>query len=200
MPFRRTARTVEKPSAAPDAASGMGGRSQGGDAQPLAASGNAVRVQPGRLRHRGWRSRLVGWIFWLHCSRNNAFKRLRNERQIVASIARMGLQFCQFSKNNRWKLRQMSFVKSEKKEHGDGPSLMCSAHGCPLRWSVKIESPLCTFHAWEDEKQWHWITESLRLKGFWIRPIGPESHTVRDMKTRMRSGFRFTSLDEKRAA
>ena len=27
-------------------------------------------------------------------------------------------------------------------------SLMCSFPGCQLRWSVKIDRPMCSFHQW----------------------------------------------------
>ena len=94
----------------------------------------------------------------------------------------------------------MSFAKPNKQDANDGPSLRCSAHGCPMKWAVKIESPLCSYHAWEDPVQWHSITESLRRNGAWQRPAFPESHTVADMKTRVRSGHRFTSAAERIAA
>ena len=88
----------------------------------------------------------------------------------------------------------MSFAKPEKKDANSGPSLMCSAHGCPLRWSVKIESPLCSYHAWEDPVKWPYITDELRRIGIWKLETGKESPTVRDMKTRLRTGFKFPPI------
>ena len=94
----------------------------------------------------------------------------------------------------------MSFAKPEKKESDSGPSLMCSARGCPLKWSVKTDGTLCSYHAWDDPIQWPSITDRLLQFGPWKRPKGPESVTVREMKAQMRSGFRFTTLTEKIAA
>lgn len=46
-------------------------------------------------------------------------------------------------------------------------SLMCSAHGCPNKWSVQIESRLCSYHAWSEPKLWPSITERIRNEGNW---------------------------------
>jgi hypothetical protein len=92
----------------------------------------------------------------------------------------------------------MSFVKSNADALDKGPSLMCSAHGCPLRWAVRVESPLCSYHAWEEPIKWPAITDELCRIGPWLRAKSPESPTVADMKTRVRSGFRFSSLDQPR--
>lgn len=93
----------------------------------------------------------------------------------------------------------MSFAKPAKQEADAGHSLMCSAHGCPMKWSVQVESPLCSFHAWDDPRLWHSITDALRQTGPWKLPTLGDSPTVRDMKTRMRVGHRFTSLEKKAA-
>ena len=79
-------------------------------------------------------------------------------------------------------------ARSDGVQDVDGPALGCSAHGCPLKWSVKIESPLCSYHAWEDPVKWRGITESLRRDGAWRRPLA-ESREVREMKTRLRGSI-----------
>ncbi len=94
----------------------------------------------------------------------------------------------------------MSFAKPAKQETETGHSLMCSAHGCPLKWSVKIDSPLCRYHAFEEEKKWPAITESIRRYGPPALPTFTGSRTVQEMKSRMRPGHRFTSLEERKAA
>ena len=94
----------------------------------------------------------------------------------------------------------MSFAKPDQKLAEQGHSLMCSAHNCPLRWSVQIEGALCSYHAWSDPVKWHGITDELRRIGAWRLPKLPQSPGVKDMKTRVRSGFRFSSLTEKVAA
>ena len=86
----------------------------------------------------------------------------------------------------------MSFAKPAKQEAESSHSLMCTSHGCPLRWTVSVGN-LCSYHAWEEPKHWPSITERLRMSGPWERPHGPESHTVRDMKTRLRNGHRFNT-------
>ena len=79
----------------------------------------------------------------------------------------------------------------------EGGSLQCTAHGCPLHWTVSIGN-LCSYHAWEDPKHWPSITERLRMGGPWERLRGAETHTVADMKTRLRG--RLSSPDVKRLA
>ena len=39
--------------------------------------------------------------------------------------------------------------------------LMCSAHGCPNRWSVNMGRPLCSAHAWADPEDWGAVTAKL---------------------------------------
>ena len=39
--------------------------------------------------------------------------------------------------------------------------LMCSAHGCPNRWSVSMSRPLCSAHAWADPEDWGAVTAKL---------------------------------------
>lgn len=69
----------------------------------------------------------------------------------------------------------------------NSPQLFCRAHGCPLRWSVQTNDiTACSYHAWEDEKKWPAITEQLQRFGRWELPMGKESPTVHDMKTRRR--------------
>lgn len=46
-------------------------------------------------------------------------------------------------------------------------SLMCRANGCPMKWSVQIESRLCSYHAWEEPNKWPSITDRLHNFGPW---------------------------------
>ena len=39
--------------------------------------------------------------------------------------------------------------------------LMCSAYGCPNRWSVSMGRPLCSAHAWADPTDWGVVTAKL---------------------------------------
>lgn len=80
----------------------------------------------------------------------------------------------------------MSFAKPEKKEEFSGHSLMCSAHGCPLKWSVQMEGNLCSYHAFEGFNKWPGITDRLQRFGPWSLRQKEETHTVKDMKTRLR--------------
>jgi hypothetical protein len=86
--------------------------------------------------------------------------------------------------------------KARAKSEGvadEGGSLMCSAHNCPNRWSVKIESPMCRYHAWEKPEDWPSITESLRRNGPWLLRNDKESPGVSEMKARMRKGGKLTA-------
>jgi len=90
----------------------------------------------------------------------------------------------------------MSFRGKPKDDAEDGGAplrLMCTAHGCPLHWAVKIEAPLCSYHAWEEPKHWPAITERLQRQGPWQRPMAGDSPTVADMKTRLRTGHKFNT-------
>jgi hypothetical protein len=90
----------------------------------------------------------------------------------------------------------MSLVKSREKRTEDAVDdrgLMCRAHGCPMKWSVQTgEVTACSYHAWEDPKSWPQITDRLIRNGPWNRPRTGDSATVKDMKTRLRGGFKFT--------
>jgi hypothetical protein len=51
----------------------------------------------------------------------------------------------------------MSFIKADKKNESnidkdqiERMKLMCSVPGCPNRWSVQIEKPMCSRHQWGD--------------------------------------------------
>lgn len=54
-----------------------------------------------------------------------------------------------------------------KKEAKDEPTLACSAHGCPLNWSVDAGGRLCSYHAWEPAQAWPRITDDLKTYGAW---------------------------------
>lgn len=57
----------------------------------------------------------------------------------------------------------------EKSQEFDNQRLMCTAHGCPQRWSVSNGSgELCSYHAWEPTRDWPRITQELRDIGPWL--------------------------------
>jgi len=59
----------------------------------------------------------------------------------------------------------------------DSRTLMCSAHGCPQRWSVD-PGQLCSYHAWAETKDWPRITEDLFSMGPWeLNPKKPVNTT-----------------------
>lgn len=89
----------------------------------------------------------------------------------------------------------MSLVKSKNRrvdEDADAGapdrSLMCRANGCPNRWSVQTgDVTACSYHAWEDPKEWPRITEQLLRFGPWkLETPAKQSPTVRDMLTRVK--------------
>lgn len=62
----------------------------------------------------------------------------------------------------------MSTYRSSRGKGGDGDddgtvpqALMCSAHGCPLRWSTSI-GHVCRFHADTDKHRWPEVTQQLQ--------------------------------------
>ena len=66
------------------------------------------------------------------------------------------------------------------------PQLFCVAQDCPLRWSVSIHRA-CSYHAWEDTREWPRITSQLQAHGPWkLRSTTADTPTVRDMKTRLK--------------
>jgi hypothetical protein len=46
-------------------------------------------------------------------------------------------------------------------ENQDDSKLMCSAHGCPNRWTVNMGRPLCSAHQWADPADWGAVTAKL---------------------------------------
>ena len=60
----------------------------------------------------------------------------------------------------------MTYLKKTPSENTSEASLMCSAHGCPMKWSVD-PGQLCSYHAFVEPKEWPSITESLRRDGPW---------------------------------
>lgn len=75
----------------------------------------------------------------------------------------------------------MSFTKPSMALENKAPTLNCGARGCINRWSVKIEGPLCSYHAWANPKEWPAITEALQRDGPWRLSTG-ETVGVREMK------------------
>lgn len=68
-------------------------------------------------------------------------------------------------------------LANQKAAPDDGFTLRCSAHGCPQRWSVD-PGRLCSYHAWEDPKNWPRITADLRSIGPWeLNPKKPVNTT-----------------------
>ena len=63
----------------------------------------------------------------------------------------------------------MTYKKPEV-EQTESKSLMCSAHGCPMKWSVYLDGKpgqLCSYHAFEKPDSWPSITETLLRDGPW---------------------------------
>jgi len=46
-------------------------------------------------------------------------------------------------------------------ENQDDSKLMCSANGCPNRWSINMGKPLCSAHQWADPADWGKVTAKL---------------------------------------
>lgn len=92
----------------------------------------------------------------------------------------------------------MSYKKTAKAvevEQQAEQSLMCRAHGCPLRWSVQTgDVTACSYHAWSDPKHWPRITDEIRRGVARLQPPR-ETVTVADMKTRVKPHHRFNSTD-----
>lgn len=58
----------------------------------------------------------------------------------------------------------------------DDSSLMCSARGCPMRWSVDFgKGKLCTWHDITAPHSWPALTEELRSG---VRPTYPEMRSA----------------------
>lgn len=61
-------------------------------------------------------------------------------------------------------------AKQRPEPQDEKAHLRCKAYGCPLPWTVS-PSHLCSYHAWEDPKNWPRITEELRRDGpYELRP------------------------------
>ena len=56
------------------------------------------------------------------------------------------------------KTRDQNTADREDYAKGFTPELMCSAHGCPNRWSTS-DGNLCRFHADADQHRWPEITQ-----------------------------------------
>lgn len=68
-------------------------------------------------------------------------------------------------------------------------SLLCKAHGCPLKWSVQTgDVTACSHHAWVDMHQWPRITDEIRRGVAGYRREG-ETVAVAEMKTRVRGSI-----------
>lgn len=55
----------------------------------------------------------------------------------------------------------MNFPNNEKSSEFDESRLMCSAMGCPNKWSVSMGKPLCSAHQWADPADWGEVTAKL---------------------------------------
>ena len=42
----------------------------------------------------------------------------------------------------------LNIKHTETNDDNEYKKLMCSVPGCPNRWSVKIDAPMCSFHQW----------------------------------------------------
>jgi hypothetical protein len=57
--------------------------------------------------------------------------------------------------------KKVSDIESQLREQS---ARMCSAHGCPMEWSINNGSRLCSHHAAADTSQWREITDRLVVK------------------------------------
>ena len=57
-----------------------------------------------------------------------------------------------------------SFNNEEKNVDDEYQRLMCSVPGCPRRWSVRIEAPMCSQHQWGEKKVKRDVASLLRPK------------------------------------
>lgn len=60
----------------------------------------------------------------------------------------------------------MAFNNWKKEpEPQESTDLLCSAHGCPMEWSVNFGSRLCTYHAASAPRDWPSVTSGLHSRG-----------------------------------
>lgn len=61
------------------------------------------------------------------------------------------------------KARDQAAADKEEYPKGYTPPQMCTAHGCPNRWTVDSDDrgihKLCSAHAWADKNRWPEITQ-----------------------------------------
>jgi hypothetical protein len=57
---------------------------------------------------------------------------------------------------NNWK---------KEPEQEDNTDLLCSAHGCPMEWTVNFGSRLCTYHSSSSPRDWPSVTTGLHSRG-----------------------------------
>lgn len=88
-------------------------------------------------------------------------------------------------------------LKKKTEPQDDARKLMCSAHGCPQRWSVEGgNGRLCSYHAWEPSQNWPRITQDLQSLGPW-RLEKEREPVVYDKNTDPRaSWYRLKRIDE----
>lgn len=56
---------------------------------------------------------------------------------------------------NNWK---------KEPEPQDNTDLLCSAHGCPMEWTVNFGSRLCTYHSASQPRDWPSVTSGLHSR------------------------------------
>ena len=72
-------------------------------------------------------------------------------------------------------LSKFDSIENNKEDYSE-QRLMCSAHGCPNKWSVQVggSKPMCSAHQWSDPSEWGSITARLNAQ----RLVTPHPRTI----------------------
>jgi hypothetical protein len=91
----------------------------------------------------------------------------------------------------------MAFNAWQKQEaEPEDHNSLCSAHGCPMEWTVEAGGRLCSYHAWDAPQEWPRITQGLKSRAV----IGTLPTFAKSQHKQMPdSGVRFT-IEQKRNA
>lgn len=59
----------------------------------------------------------------------------------------------------------MAFNAWQKQEaEPEDNNSLCSAHGCPMEWTIETGARLCSYHAWDESREWPRITQGLKSR------------------------------------
>lgn len=79
-------------------------------------------------------------------------------------------------------------------EFSAGQDLMCSAQGCPHRWSVDAGSgKLCSWHAWSEPHRWPQITQE-RIDALADRALRKQREEVKQLPRSMSHAEKMQTL------